>query len=69
MEQHTPLSQRRKALGLSQAQLADMLGLTQATISRNEKAVIPDRRFVLALEAIEGRAATPSARAAKGAVG
>jgi transcriptional regulator with XRE-family HTH domain len=58
MEQHAPLAIRRKALGLSQAQLAAMLGLTQATISRNEKAEIPDRRFVLALEAIEARQAS-----------
>lgn len=55
MEKNDNLAHRRKALGLSQSQLADMLGMTQASVSRNETAPAPDLRFVLALEAIEAR--------------
>lgn len=59
MDKLTPLAKRRKALGLSQAELAQMLGMTQASVSRNETADKPDMRFVLALEAIELRSAKP----------
>jgi transcriptional regulator with XRE-family HTH domain len=55
MEQKSHLAERRKALGLSQAQLADLLGVNQATVSRNENAAEPDMRFCLALEALELR--------------
>lgn len=59
MDKLTPLAKRRKALGLSQAELAQMLGMTQASVSRNETAAKPDMRFVLALEAIELKSAKP----------
>jgi transcriptional regulator with XRE-family HTH domain len=51
------LAERRKAMGLSQAELANILSVTQATVSRNETASDPDARYVLALEAIEARQA------------
>lgn len=59
MDKLTPLAKRRKALGLSQAALAQLLGMTQASVSRNETAEKPDQRFVLALEAIELRSIKP----------
>lgn len=49
------MAQKRRALGLSQGQLATLLLVNQATISRNETAADPDRRYVLALEALAGR--------------
>lgn len=47
---------RRKALKLSQEQLAHLLGVTQGTVSRNETAADPDRRYVLSLDALAVRA-------------
>lgn len=55
MEDATSLTARRKALGLSQEQLAALLGITQGTVSRNETAAEPDRRFVLSLDALAAR--------------
>lgn len=52
------LKERRKALGYSQSALAETLGVTQATVSRSETAIVPDARYVLALEALERRAGT-----------
>lgn len=57
MNRTETLAERRKAMGLSQAELAGILSVTQATVSRNENAVQPDARYVLALEAIEARKA------------
>ncbi|HEX8414753.1 MAG TPA: helix-turn-helix transcriptional regulator [Sphingomicrobium sp.] len=48
----------RKALGLSQADLAARLGLTQGTVSRFENGVLPvDERTKLAVEALRMKAA------------
>lgn len=49
------LAERRKAMGLSQEQLASLLGITQGTISRNETADDPDRRYILSLDALAVR--------------
>jgi transcriptional regulator with XRE-family HTH domain len=44
----------RRALGLSQAELATRLGVTQATISRLETGKQPlDQRTLLAVEALQ----------------
>lgn len=51
------LKGRRLALELSQQELAALLGITQATVSRNETAADPDRRFLLALEGLAARKA------------
>lgn len=43
----------RKALGLSQAEMADALGLHQSTISRFETGELPlDKRTLLAAQAL-----------------
>lgn len=43
----------RKALGLSQAEMADKLGLHQSTISRFERGDLPlDKRTLLAARAL-----------------
>lgn len=43
----------RKALNLSQAEMADRLGLNQSTISRFEtQGLIPDKRTMLAATAL-----------------
>lgn len=55
MAHDSPLVDRRKALGLSQDQLAALLGVTQGTVSRNETAERPDRRYVLSLDALSVR--------------
>lgn len=48
----------RKALGLSQSELAAKLGVNQATISRMERGELkPNTRTILALEALLARAA------------
>lgn len=49
------LAARRKALGISQEQLAWLLGVTQGTVSRNETAADPDRRYQLSLDALAAR--------------
>lgn len=69
MAEDTVLARRRKALKLSQAELADMLGISQPEVSRSERDPEPDKRFVLALEAIEHRvrAEAESKRPAKAA--
>lgn len=64
MSTESTLAARRKALGLSQAQLAEEFGITQGSVSRNETAAEPERRFVLALEALEARAAANAQAAA-----
>lgn len=46
---------RRVDLNLSQQELATLLGVTQATVSRNETAAEPDRRYMLALEGLSAR--------------
>lgn len=51
------LAGRRKALELSQEQLAHLLGITQGTVSRNETATEPDRRYALSLDALATRKA------------
>lgn len=56
------LAERRKALGLSQAELAEKMGVSQAAVSRCENANSSDRRYALALEALEFRAAVPARR-------
>lgn len=60
------IASRRKALGLSQAELAEKLGLHQSTISRFERGELAlDARTMLALEALSARApATPASEAA-----
>lgn len=46
----------REALGLSQAQMADALGLHQTTISRFERGEMPtDKRTLLAAQALLDR--------------
>lgn len=50
----------RDSLGLTQAQLAAQLGVTQSSVSRFETGeIIPDRRTMLAMQAL--RASTVSA--------
>jgi transcriptional regulator with XRE-family HTH domain len=59
----------RRALGLSQAGLADKLGLNQATISRFETGNLPiDERTKLAIEAIAARAPKPSRKPADASI-
>jgi transcriptional regulator with XRE-family HTH domain len=48
----------REALGLSQAEMAERLGLTQSSISRFETGDLPtDKRTLLAAQALLDRAA------------
>lgn len=50
------ISAARKALGLSQADLADKLGIKQSTVSRFETGELePNARTVLAVEALLAR--------------
>lgn len=52
------VAELRKALKLSQAELADKLGITQSTVSRFETGALPiDRRTELALLALRKEAA------------
>jgi transcriptional regulator with XRE-family HTH domain len=60
MEQDT-LSDRRRALGLSQTELASLLGISQAAVSRAENSNSADLRYALALEALERRHAEQAA--------
>ena len=53
---HPTLSDRRKAIGLSQTELAAQMGISQAAVSRAENENRSDRRYELALEALETRA-------------
>lgn len=55
MDDATSLTKRRKALDLKQSELAVLLGITQGTVSRNEAAHEPDRRFELSLDALAAR--------------
>lgn len=55
MSDTNPIADRRKALGISQEQLATLLGITQGTVSRNETAADPDRRYLLSLDALAAR--------------
>lgn len=50
------LAVTRRSLGLSQIQLAALLGVTQGTVSRAETSEAPDRRYVLAMEGLAARA-------------
>lgn len=55
----------RKALSLSQADLAAKLGVNQATVSRLETGdLIPNARTLLALEALLMKAAEPKGKVA-----
>jgi len=55
MEPHE-LRLRRKALGLSQEQLAELLDVDEMTVSRWERGVYPIPRYIgLAVEALEWR--------------
>lgn len=60
------IKQTRTALGVTQAELAALLGLNQSTISRLERGALEvDARTALALEALKARGhAKPSAVAA-----
>lgn len=60
MEKPT-LKERRKALNLSQEELAAELGVSQAAVSRCENANSSDKRYALALEALELRRIVPGA--------
>ncbi len=55
MLDQTSLADKRRALGLTQADLAALLGVRQSTVSRNENAETPDKRYVLSLEALAVR--------------
>jgi transcriptional regulator with XRE-family HTH domain len=47
----------RDSLGLTQAQLAAQLGVTQSSVSRFETGeIIPDRRTILAVQALHASA-------------
>lgn len=62
------LAARRAALGLSQAALAEKMGISQAAVSRCENEDRSDKRYALALEALELRSqlapTSPESRAA-----
>lgn len=59
------IRQTRKELGATQAQLADMLGINQSTVSRMESGTLEvDPRTALALEALKARAGAGLERAA-----
>jgi len=58
---NAPFSERRKALGMSQASLAAAMGISQAAVSRAENENRSDRRYELALEALETRAKATAA--------
>ncbi len=59
------IRQTRKELGATQAQLADMLGINQSTVSRMESGTLEvDPRTALALEALKARASAAPAQAA-----
>lgn len=64
---HMTLADRRKALGLSQTELAIKMGVSQAAVSRSENADTSDLRYALALEAVEARARPAAATAAQAA--
>lgn len=51
----TDLAERRKALGLTQEQLAALLDVSQGTVSRNEGGAAPDRRYELSLDGLAHR--------------
>ncbi|MBI0474243.1 helix-turn-helix domain-containing protein [Sphingomonas sp. MA1305] len=53
---HRSLAERRRTLGLSQTELAARLGISQAAVSRAENEDRSDKRYALALEALELRA-------------
>ncbi|WIW89313.1 helix-turn-helix domain-containing protein [Sphingobium sp. V4] len=51
----------RDSLGLTQAQLAVKLGVTQSSVSRFETGeIIPDRRTILAMQALQASTAPAS---------
>lgn len=59
------IKQARRTLGATQAQLADMLGINQSTVSRMESGALEvDPRTALALEALVARSAMPAQAAA-----
>lgn len=54
----------RRCLGVTQAELAELLGLNQSTISRLESGALPvDERTALAVEALMARRAAAPADA------
>lgn len=57
MEKPDLAKRRKDELELSQEQLATLLGVTQGTVSRNETADEPDKRFILSLDALAARKA------------
>lgn len=51
------IASTRKALGLSQAELAEALGISQTTVSRFETGHLePNKRTILAIEALQAKA-------------
>ncbi len=59
------IKQTRRALGVTQAELATLLGLNQSTISRLESGALEvDARTALALEALVARGHRADDRAA-----
>lgn len=60
------ITDARKALGMSQVELADALGVNQATVSRFETGDLePNARTILAIEALlQRRGPTPESAAA-----
>ena len=57
------LRETRKTLGVTQVELADLLGLHQSTISRLESGALPlDGRTRLALEALTARQSRPASQ-------
>jgi transcriptional regulator with XRE-family HTH domain len=60
------IRETRRSLGLSQAELAERLGLHQATISRFESGKLPiDERTTLAIDALVLRSSKPRRRTAE----
>ncbi|AOR76317.1 helix-turn-helix domain-containing protein [Novosphingobium resinovorum] len=54
----------RKALNISQAEMADRLGLHQSSISRLERnEIVPDKRTMIAAQALLSASRTQSANA------
>lgn len=59
---HRSLADRRRDLGLSQTDLAALLGISQAAVSRAENDDRSDKRYSLSLEALELRSLMAKSR-------